>query len=55
MKRVHILVLPLFIVALALYVAASTTGAMIFGGAGVGLELTAWIIAGASRPPPIGR
>lgn len=51
MKILHVLAILLFLAALCLYVASSSTGAWLLGGIGIVLEIVAWVIALTSRKP----
>lgn len=49
MKILHAFVILLFLAALCLYVASSSTGAWLLGGIGIALEIAAWVIALKSK------
>lgn len=49
MKILHAFAILLFLTALCLYVASSSTGAWLLGGIGIALEIAAWVIALKSK------
>lgn len=49
MKILHAFAILLFLAALRLYVASSSTGAWLLGGIGMALEIAAWVIALRSK------